>query len=262
VTEDRRLRDKLAKLASEETGGEVRRLAGGDLARAILEEIDETILARRLTFRREDGAGLALEVANRRLLGLVALRGTFSPEDSDSPFAPLPANDEDALRAAAETLRSFASAHGTLAVTATPLARAIGPGTGGRSAAAIATALGIDLYDRPAPPVTPDPAQGFAPGLARLARAVAAVEDGRPSPATGPDADAVDRLTRLDAALVAALEAELGAGDGGAARFLLLSGAGEALFYGRRPDGRAVAALLPPDHAGPVAALWRATGGA
>jgi hypothetical protein len=262
VTEDRRLRDKLAKLASEETGGGERRLAGGDLARAILEEIDETILARRLTFRRDDGATLALEVANRRLFGLVVLPGHHSSEDSDRPVAPLQADDEDALQAVAETLRSFAAGRGTLAVTTAPLGRAVGSGTGGRAAAAIARAMGLDLYDRPAPPVTPDPARGFGAGLARLARAVAVVEDGRPSPATGPDTDAVDRLTRLDATAVAALEAELGAGQGGAARFLLLSGAREALFFGRRPDGRAVAAILPADHAGPVAALWRATGGA
>jgi hypothetical protein len=260
VTEDRRLRDKLAKLAAEESDGGERRLAGGDLARAILEEIDETILARRLAFRRDDGATLALEVANRRLLGLVELPGDISPEDGARLLAPLPADDEDALHAVAEALRGFAAARGTLAVTATPLGRPVGPGTGGRSAAAVARAIGLDLYDRPAPPVTPDPARGFAAGLAQLARAVAAVKDGRPRPATGPDAEAVDRLTRLDADAVAALEGELR--DGAEAPFLLLSGAGEALFFGRTPDGRAVAAILPADHAGPVAALWRATGGA
>lgn len=262
MTEDRRLRDKLAKLAAEETGGGERRLAGGDLARAILDEIDETILARRLSFRREDGATLAVEVANRRLLALAELPADISQADRARLLAPLPADDEDALQAVAEALRGFASGRGTLAVTATPLGRAVGPGTGGRSAAAIARVLGLDLYDRPAPPVAPDPAEGFGPGLARLAHAVAVVEGGRPLPATGPDADAVDRLTRLDAAAVAALEAELGASDGGEARFLLLSAAGEALFFGRTPEGRAVAAILPAEHAGPVAALWRATGGA
>jgi hypothetical protein len=265
LTEDRRLRDKLAKLAAEETGSGERRLSasGTDLARAIIEEIDETILARRLTFRAADGATLALEVANRRLLGLLeAPQDLVSPEHRDRLFTQLPPDDEAALAAVAETLRRFAEGCDGLAVSAAPLGRAIGSGMLGRSAAAVARALGIDLYDRPAAPAAPDPAQGFAAGLARLALAVAEISDGQPAPATGRDADATDRLSCLDAAAIAALEGELGAGAAGAGRFLMLSGTEEALFLGRKADGRAVAALLPVDHAGAVAALWRATGGA
>lgn len=263
MTEDRRLRDKLAKLAAEETGAAERRLAGDDPVRAMLEEIDETILARRLAFRGTDGAMLSLEAANRRLLGLVEAPDDVSAsEDRSSLFAPLPPDDDDALAMVAAALQRFAAGRGPLSVTAAPLGREVGAGTRGRSAAAVAEALGFALYDPPALPVTPDPALGFRAGLAQLALAVLELEDEQPGSATGPDEEAADRLARLDAATVSVLAAELGAGQNGEAGFLLLSGAEEALFVGRKTDGRTVAAVLPVHHADAAAALWRATGGA
>ena len=70
-----RLKAKLAKLAQRErTAGEARRLKGGDageLIAALVTEIDETILPRRLTLTL-DGAVLHLAVANRRLQAMLA----------------------------------------------------------------------------------------------------------------------------------------------------------------------------------------------
>jgi hypothetical protein len=262
VSEDRRLRDKLAKLAAEEAAGGPRRLSaapGSDLTRAILEEIDETILARTITFRSDGGAVLALEVANRRLLGLAeASPDAVAPADRARLLAPLPADDDEALAAVAHVLRHFAEGQPGLAVSSVPLGRPVGSGMLGRSGAAVARALGLDLYDRPVAPVVPDPARGFDAGLARLSFAVATVSDGTATPATGPDADAVGRLSLLEADLVARLDAEIEPAGG----FVIFSGADEALFYGRKADGRAIAALLAVDHAGAVAALWQATGGA
>jgi hypothetical protein len=263
VTEDRRLRDKLSKLADEETAAGARRLDEGDRARAILTEIDETILARRLSFRSGDGGTLVLEVANRRLLGLAEVpEKLVAPEDRAGLLAPLPPDDDDALAAVAAALRGFAASPGALTVSAAPLGRAVGSGSRGRSAAALARTLGIDLYDRPAPPLALDPGQGFAAGLARVARAMAAMEAGQPGPASGPDADAVERLGRLAAPAFGALDAELRHGAAEQARFLLLSGAGDALFLARSPTGRAIAAIVSPGHLGALLRLWQATGGA
>lgn len=70
-----RLEDKLAKLSQRErVAGEGRRLRGASpearLA-ALVDEIDETILPRRLSFAVEGGATVHLAVANRRLQALV-----------------------------------------------------------------------------------------------------------------------------------------------------------------------------------------------
>jgi hypothetical protein len=259
VTEDRRLRDKLAKLADEAPEAGARNLQGPDLVLAILEEIDETILARRLAFRGGDGATLALEVANRRLLGLVeAPEELLAQRDRDRLLAPLPPEDEAALAAFAEVLARFAEGRASLAVAALPLGRPVGAGMTGRSAAAVAEALGRSLYDRAAPL---DPAEGFAAGLKALAMASLRVADGVPGPAAGPDAEAVARLGRLDAAAIATLAGEF-EGRPGTAPFLLLAAGGAALFLGLRTDGSGVAALLPAAQAGAVAGLWQATGGA
>lgn len=71
-----RLEDKLAKLRERERpSGEARRLRGGDaeaLIGALVTEIDETILPRRLTFRIEGRGEIHLAVANRRLQAVLA----------------------------------------------------------------------------------------------------------------------------------------------------------------------------------------------
>jgi hypothetical protein len=260
VSDDRRLRDKLRKLADETAGAGARRLSGGDLAEAMLEEIDESILGRTLTFRGEDGAVLALQAANRRLLCVTELpEGLVEGEERALVTAPLGPEDEAAMAAVAGALRRFAAGRVALTVTSLPFAEAPGPGMRGRSAAAVAQALGITLYDRPVPVVMPDPAQGFDAGLARLALAVAAVSGTELSAATGPDVEAVGRLTALGREGLGALMADLGAEPG---RFLLLSGGGRAVFAARRQSDRAVVALLPADRAQMAVALWRATGGA
>jgi hypothetical protein len=255
VSEDRRLRDKLAKLGGEEGGAGERRLSA-DILAAMLEEIDEAILGRTLTFRGEDGAVLALQAANRRLLCVTAVPEGLAVERA-VVTKPLGPEDDAALEAVAGALKAFAEARREVVVTALPFAQPLDPGMRGRSAAAVAKVVGITLYDRPAPVVAPDPAQGFDAGLARLAQAVAAVSGGEPAPASGPDAAAVGRLSALGADEIGALLGEVEAGG-----FLVLSGGAQAVFAGRKPNGRAVVALLPADRAQAAVALWRATGGA
>ena len=71
-----RLQDKLAKLRQRErVAGEGRRLRGATpeaLVAAVVAEIDETILPRRLTFQVEGGVDVHLAVANRRLQALMS----------------------------------------------------------------------------------------------------------------------------------------------------------------------------------------------
>ncbi|MCU0853520.1 MAG: hypothetical protein MUF63_01085 [Rhodobacteraceae bacterium] len=255
MSEDKRLRDKLAKLADEEAGAGERRL-GGDLVEAMLEEIDEAILGRTLTFRGEDGAVLALQAANRRLLCVTAVPEGLAVERA-MVLAPLGPEDEAALAAVAGALKAFAAGRREVVVTALPFDQPLDPGMRGRSAAAVAKVLGITLYDRPAPVAMPDPAQGFDAGFARLALAVAAVSGEDTSPATGPDADAVGRLSRFGTDGIAAILREVEAGS-----FVVLAGGTQAVFAGRKPNGRAVVALLPAERAQAAVALWRATGGA
>jgi hypothetical protein len=233
-----------------------------NLAEAIVEEIDEAILGRRLTFRTEDGTVLALEAANRRLLCLVDLPEDIAAADErETLLAPLPQEDEAALDAVAGAIRRYVDGRRELSVVAAPLESALDPAVRGRSASALAQALGFTLYDRPAPVPMPDPAKGFDAGLGRLALAVAHLSSDEPSPATGPDADAVGRLSALGREELAGLLKDLGPGTKKPGRFLMLHGAEEALFVARKPSGRAVAALLPGDSAGAVLALWRATDG-
>lgn len=263
MSDDRRLRDKLTKLAAEEEGDGARRIVtspGRDMTRAILEEIDETILGRTLVFRAPEGAALHLAVANRRLLAVTAASDTIALAREESRHVvSLGADDEASLSAAAEAIARFAGAVAQLTVTSETLDRSLAAAAHGRSAAAIAATLGIDLYDRPAPVPTPDPGKGFDSGLARLALAVAVVSSADPSPATGPDVDAVGRLSAISRDDLARLLAELGPEEARAGRFLLLHGEEGVLFLGQKDASRAIMALLPHDHAGAVAALWTAT---
>ena len=266
MSEDKRLRDKLGKLAAEDDGAGPRRLPAGpdgDLTRAILEEIDETILPRTLDFSAPDGSTLTLEVARRRLLAIAA--HPDAPADGperDRLLAPLSPDDDAALAAVADAIARFAGAAAHLTVAVAPLSRPAGAGPLGRSAAAIAGMLGITLYDAAPQVEMPDPAKGFGAGLARLAHAVAEVAGAEPGPATGPDADAVGRLSALTPDAFARLADALGPEGDRVGRFLVLSAGPEALFLGQTEPGRAVVALLPADHAGAAAALWTATRGA
>lgn len=94
-----RLEDKLSKLRQRERiAGEGRKLGGASAeARlaAIVTEIDETILPRRLTFEVENGPRIHLAVANRKLQALMAPVPENSRVDATA-FADAPLSDVDA----------------------------------------------------------------------------------------------------------------------------------------------------------------------
>lgn len=258
MSEDRRLRDKLARLASdaEEVAGGARRLSGGpggDLLAAILVEIDETILARRLTFRTDDGRHLTAEVANRRLLRLTDL-----PSGDPALSEPLGPESDPVLPSLIDALRTFAAGQTAISVETGPLPQRGQPDVLGRSAAALAEAAGIELYAASPAPDAPGTPAGFAGDVSGMALAVRTFGPS-PVPPFGPEAD---RLAALDESQIADLARRARPGGDPAGSFVALSATGEdasALFVGFESDGASVAAVLPARKIGEAISLWRAS---
>lgn len=121
-----RLEDKLAKMRQRERiAGEGRRLRGATpeaLLAAVVTEIDETILPRRLTFAVENGPTVHVAVASRKLQALVspapAVKGANAAGLADAPLS----DPEDASVAALRDvfLAAFADA-GSVAIRSSRL---------------------------------------------------------------------------------------------------------------------------------------------
>ncbi|MGB3147871.1 MAG: hypothetical protein WBA91_08965 [Paracoccaceae bacterium] len=117
---------------------------------AILEEIDNTVLRRRLTFHIADRA-LSLIVAGRRAI-------SFAPQPAEAGDAvdaqPLSGEDTEGFEAFVALLQGFAAKGEALSVESEPLAD---PGAGraefGVSVTRLAEALQIDLDTGPTPPM-------------------------------------------------------------------------------------------------------------
>lgn len=260
MSEDRRLRDKLARLASGDDAvvDGARRLfarPGEDLVAAILVEIDETILARRLTFRTEDGRHLTAEVANRRLLRLTDLPAGIGDPALSEPLGP---ESDPVLPSIIAALRTFAAGEEAISVETGPLPQRGQPDVLGRSAAALAAAAGIALYAASPAPDASDMPAGFAGDVSRIALAVRTFGPSSVPP-FGPDAD---RLAALDDSEIADLARRARPGGDPAGAFLALAATGEdasVLFVGFESAGASVAALIPAREIGKTISLWRAT---
>lgn len=116
-----RLEDKLAKLRQRERiAGEGRRLRGATpeaLLAAIVTEIDETILPRRLTFAVEDGPTLHLAVASRKLQALLSPSPVLNGLDTSSlADAPLSDPDDAAVALLRDTLLAAFAGGQTVAI--------------------------------------------------------------------------------------------------------------------------------------------------
>lgn len=154
MSDDERLQRTLAKLAGPATpeSGDGRELPLGEgpgegpLA-AVLTEVDETLLARRLRFRDEEGRSFALDVYGRRLLSLAPPL----PAEADRTLEgrPLEEDDTPALRAALEALTRGAA---RMWVTADSLPEARDPARLGLAGERLAEAWGLVLGGGLPPP--------------------------------------------------------------------------------------------------------------
>lgn len=143
-----RLRDALSKIGGEfENGSGPRRLMGDTadaLLQAVLTEVDESILGRRLSFQCGERR-FVLDAANRRILYAV------QPVEIDLSGLDDPAQAE-ALRTG---LLSFLDGQTEITVTASPSAAARESGTLGIAAAALSEAWSLETELSMSEPVSP-----------------------------------------------------------------------------------------------------------
>ena len=188
VSDRERLKNALSKLANESSlDGKARRLTGETteaLVLAMLTEVDETVLGRRLSFSA-GSRRFVLDAANRRVLYAVA------PVDIDLSDKEDPAQAE-ALRAG---LVSFAEGQTELTVTTSPSAAARETGILGIAATALAEAWGLETELSMSEPLSPV----LARLLGEVSKDVIAwmrVQDTEEIASDGPKAN-VDALRRF-----------------------------------------------------------------
>ena len=152
MSEIRRLQDKLAKLSAaaegvDNGGRNIRAADKKGLLLAVLHEIDETILARELTFQNDAGSTLVLVVAARRLLGLGEQTGAAKSPFHDTILGQSFSEPSEALFGAlAALLNEFLEGTSKLVVRPRKLSRATDPSEIGCSAEALAQAWSLELY--------------------------------------------------------------------------------------------------------------------
>lgn len=247
MSDRERLHGVLGKLGAEESGGATRRLDGGDagaLMRAILTEVDETVLGRRLEFRAGDRR-FVLDAANRRVLYAV------EPVELDLSGLDDPAQAE-ALRAG---LLAFVDGQASLSVTARPSAAAREGATMGIAAVALVKAWELDSELSQSDSVSPVLARllgGIAPEVTAWMR----LQDDEEVASNGPKAE-VDALRRFfeEQAPIAIQQGDLGLSpvEGPECLFLppaprrdfplLMAAEGQERLLLRLQDGAELAAL-------------------
>lgn len=146
-----RLQDKLAKLgatgATDRRGQIIRAPDKNGLLRAILHALDETILARALTFQNDADHTVVFEVAARRLLRLTSQSGGAKSLAADTIIGKsFSAEGGPLVDALAALLDDFLDGTSQLIVRSAKLSRATSPSDIGCSADMLAQAWSLDLY--------------------------------------------------------------------------------------------------------------------
>lgn len=219
-----------------QAAGPLRRLAAESrevLLSAILAEIDETVLPRRVDLDLADGSSLPLDVAGRRVLAL--------PQGND----PLPDNPDDAAHVVARALTAHLGATRSITIAVRRLVRAPDAVTG-CGAEHLARALGLRAQA--------DPGHDIATGLARAldASAMAWVRLASPGQiaAQGGVAEVARDLASLSLRMAQDIDPLLGAALGGrrVAGWLHLGGAGaDGLVIARTGDRMTLARVAARD---------------
>lgn len=248
-----RLRGILGKLATpgEFTGDGARRLRCGAVAEtlaAILCEIDETILARKLVFRTDHGQVLECDVYNRRLLRLVppapgglaaALAADFGPA--------LTGADTDDMARVLEVFRHILNGAKAITVETHAPSQPVEATDLGPSAILLAQAWGVA---RDSARSDRDRAEKFASALNKAASAWIWIgEDGVRS-ASGDGAS----QARLDALATGAESFD------GRAECRVFAPATGARLLAAKLGGHRLAAELDPEGAASIVETWRKLG--
>jgi hypothetical protein len=148
-----RLRDKLSKLAgpsniAPDGWREVVATDKSEFLRAVLNEIDETILARNLTFRNGKDASFSLEVANRRLHSVTdatpAALKSAAPELLGAQFSE---TGDTLTEPLAAMLVLFFEGAEQISVNTAKSAMPLDPDNIGCAAEVIATSWSLKLYE-------------------------------------------------------------------------------------------------------------------
>ena len=261
MSDFQRLKEMVAKLRSKDRAANDRRTLSGHDSEArlasVLTEINETILPRRLIFRWDDGPGIQLAVANRRLQGIL-----LPSADALEPLAGQPLSDPDdelATKMKAALLATLSDAEG-----ASIRAVHLGDDDLGSDAGIAAEALGRHwgLADTGSSDDAPsETLPDFAAGLKSKAVAWLRVEGEDVADQSGSKAD-VARLGETAAYLLDAYlngkDALFGAEEGPKA--FAVSGPEEGLFFADT-GSQTIFVLTKPENLIDVAGAWRASFG-
>jgi len=248
----------LAQLAAPAEPG-ARRLPGGPAAvPALFDEIETTVLARRLVLTRPDGEVLVVEAAHRRLLGFAQ---PVPPDVNDLvatlPEAGLAYAGPDALASIRRALSIFCAESTELTLHSEPIGRVVPPDEAGSAVSAlrqatetepeiaIATGSAPDL----GPPVTGDFLERVVATL--LETMEASVLRGATGDTTTGDPDVAADLA--DALETVEEEWTLVAKDPAA---IILDSVTGTLLFARAGDAR-LAALFAEGACARVAQVWR-----
>ena len=170
----RRLKDKIGKLAAAPSPSPKGRVVApgpdGTPLAAILREVDETVLPRRLTFRR-GAAALTVAAGNRRLVSVDTAEGPGAGEAADILGVDLTRPDVAMLGQLREALTASLPGDAPILVTIAPATDSKADFAAGTTAFALASAWGVDISSpeeaEAEPPGALDTFLGTAPSLAR-----------------------------------------------------------------------------------------------
>jgi len=151
MSDHKRLRDKVAEILGTDPGATpaTRKLQAADpagLIRAMLQEADETVLSRLVSFENQHGQTIGMEIANRRILRFIQLPPSDGPNSDaaiiDQPIAQATGAQADQLR---ELLNGFLENTAVLQVRTSKMTRATDPAEIGCAPEALADAWGVAL---------------------------------------------------------------------------------------------------------------------
>jgi len=151
MNDHKRLRDKVAEILGADPGATpaTRQLQAADragLIQAMLQEADETVLSRLVSFENQHGQTIGMEIANRRILRFIQLPTADGPTSDaaiiDQPIAEADGAQADQLR---ELLNGFLENTLALQVRTSKMTRATDPAEIGCAPQALADAWGVAL---------------------------------------------------------------------------------------------------------------------